>query len=65
MFDDPAGIVLLAPLALGGLLSAVAFGLVELPFLVLELFHSFFRGSREKLEVKGRKSENENVKIDT
>jgi hypothetical protein len=38
MFDDPAGIVLLAPLALGGLLSAVAFGLVELPFCVLELF---------------------------
>jgi hypothetical protein len=29
---------LLAPLALGGLLSAIGFGLVELPFLVLELF---------------------------
>ena len=29
---------MLAPLALGGLLSAIAFGLVELPFLVLELF---------------------------
>ena len=28
---------MLAPLALGGLLSAIAFGLVELPFLVLEL----------------------------
>lgn len=27
---------MLAPLALGGLLSAIAFGLVELPFLVLE-----------------------------
>ena len=40
-------------------------GKIKLFVLVLELFHSFFRGSREKLEVKGRKSENENVKIDT
>jgi len=29
---------LLAPLALGGLLSAIAFGLVDEPFLVLELY---------------------------
>jgi len=37
MFDDPGYIVLLAPLALGGLLSPIAFGLVALPFLVFEL----------------------------
>ena len=38
MFDDVGCRVLLAPLALGGLLSAKAFGLVALPFFVFELF---------------------------
>lgn len=36
ILDYPGYIVLLAPLALGGLLSAKALGLVELPFFVFE-----------------------------